>query len=111
MGDVRRIFLLGLLAFVAFNLVHAVMSYGWSGELQTPPGAAAVEVSYTCGPPFGSGYVHGPATTAYPLSGKPCGQRTQYQLLTVIDVLLGVGGIALVLGWERARAGLRRVSV
>lgn len=106
MSFTRRIVLVALALFVGFSLYHAVTSYGWSAELKTPSGVPAKSVSYTCGAPWGSGYVHGPSTTAYPVDGTPCGQRGQYQIVTSVDVLLGVFALAALAGWRRVRPRL-----
>jgi hypothetical protein len=37
------------------------------------PGVPTQSVSYTCGAPWGSGYVHGPTNTAFPLGAPPRG--------------------------------------
>ncbi len=103
MSITRRVILVVLGIFVAFVVYHAVTPWGWSGQLQTPPGAPVVTVTYTCGAPWGSAYAHGPVKTEYPLSEAPCAQRRTYQVMTAIDVLLGVFGLALVAGWSRVR--------
>lgn len=93
--------ILGLFLFTGFVVFHAVTSYGWSGQTTPPAGVAVKTVSYTCGAPWGAAYVHGPATTAYRLTGVPCGQRGQYQLITVISGVLGVLGLGAALAWRR----------
>lgn len=101
MSTARKTFLVGLILFVAFVVYHALVPYGWSGQTNVPAGVASQDVSYTCGAPFGTAYVHGPATTAYPLNGTPCGQRSDYQIMTVVDVIFGALGIGVVLAWRR----------
>lgn len=101
MSTTRRLVLLALVVFVGYTLYHAVTPWDWTGQLQTPPPIQSV--SYTCGPPWGSAYVHGPRRTAAPLTSTPCGPRTTYQVMTAVDVLCGVFGIALVAGWRRVR--------
>lgn len=86
---------------MAIGVYHAFTSYAWSGTLQTPKGAKTASVTYTCGPPWGSSYVHGPATTPYPVQGVPCGQREQYRTMIAIDVVLGLIALAAVTGWHR----------
>ena len=103
MSFTRRIVLVGLALFIGFCLYHAISPWGWSTDLQTPPGVPTQSVSYTCGAPWGSGYVHGPTNTAYPIGSTPCGQRTEYQLMTAIDVLIGVFAFAVVGGWTLIR--------
>lgn len=103
MSNRRRVVLVGLAVFLGFTLYHALSPWGWSGQTVPPAGVAVQTVSYTCGAPWGSSYVHGPTSTAYPLTGKPCGQRGTYQLMTAVDVLLGVFALATVAGWRKVR--------
>lgn len=103
MSTTRRIILVVLALVLAFVVYHAVTPWGWSAQLRTPPAVPAQTVSYTCGPPWGSAYAHGPAKTAYPLPEAPCAQRRTYQVMTALDVLLGVFVLALVAGWSRVR--------
>lgn len=104
MSTAWRVALVALIAFLAFSVYHAVSPWAWSGQLRTPPGAPTITLDYHCGAPWGSGYVHGPTSTLAPLISKPCGQRTNYQIVTAIDVLVGVFGVAVVGTWARARA-------
>jgi len=100
-GNIRRLVLVALVVFVGFVAYHALTPYGWSAQTEVPVGVPAHTISYTCGAPWQAGYVHGPPTTAYPLGATPCGERHTYQILTFLDVVLGVFGIALVAGWGR----------
>ena len=99
----RRLVLVGLALLLGFMLYHAVSPWGWTGQTQPPPTVASQNVSYTCGAPWGSGYVHGPASTAYPLDGVPCGERRTYQVMTALDVLLAVFAVAGLATWHRLR--------
>lgn len=99
----RRVSLLGIAAVVGFLIYHSVTSWGWKGQLQTPAGVPTASAAYTCGPLWGSAYLHGPATTPYPLVGTPCAQRAKYQALTAVDVLLGVVAVGFVAGWKKVR--------
>lgn len=99
----RRVILLAVAAVVGFLIYHSVTPWGWTGQLQTPAGDPTASASYTCGPLWGSAYIHGPATTAYRLEGTPCGDRHPYQVLTAVDVLLGVVAIGFVAGWKKIR--------
>jgi hypothetical protein len=101
-GNSRRIFLVGLIAFVAFMVFHGVRPWQWSAQTEPPAGIAAHTISYTCGPPFGAGYVHGPTTT-YPIAGTPCGQRHEYQTMIGLDVLLGLAGVVALSLWGRSQ--------
>lgn len=102
LSTARKTILVGLILFVGFVVYHALVPYGWSGQTNAPAGVAPQDVSYTCGAPFGQGYVHGPATTAYPLNGRPCGERADYQIMTVVDVVVGALGIGAALAWRRS---------
>lgn len=103
MSLTRRAILVALVVVVGFVVYHSVTPWGWAAPTQPPPGVAAVKVSYTCGALWGSAYVHGPRQTAYPLAGVPCGERRPYQVMTAVDVLLGVFAFAAVAGWRRVR--------
>jgi hypothetical protein len=97
----RRVALVVIVAVVAFGVYHALISYEWSGPLDTPTGVAAKYVDFTCGPPWGTAYVHGPTSTPYRIEGTPCGQREEYRVMTVIDVVIGGIAFALIAGWSR----------
>ena len=103
MSLTRRVILLAVAAVVGFLVYHSVTPWGWTGQLQTPAGAPTASASYTCGPLWGPAYIHGPARTAYPVEGIPCGERHTYQVLTAVDVLLGVVGLGIVAQWKRIR--------
>lgn len=103
MSLTRRAVLVVLAAAVGLIIYHSVTSWGWTGQLQTPVGVPPQSVSYTCGALWGSAYVHGPRQTSYPLQGTPCGERGSYQVMTAIDVLLGVFAFTMVAGWRRVR--------
>lgn len=104
MSLTRRAVLVVLAAAVGFIIYHSVAPWGWSGQLQTPVGVPAQSVSYTCGSLWGSAYVHGPRQTIYPLQGTPCGERASYQVMTAVDILLGVFAFTVVVGWRRVRS-------
>jgi hypothetical protein len=95
---------LALVAFVVFVLVRALLPTQWHGQLSTPTGVANEFVTVHCGAPWGSSSVRGPATTAYPVAGNPCGDRRSLQAVSAVDLGLGVAGIALIVGWNRRRA-------
>jgi hypothetical protein len=99
----RTLVLGGIIVVLGFVVYHAFSPWGWTGQLKVPTGAPARSVSYTCGPPWGSGYVHGPDTTAYPLDATPCGERGQYQIMIGVDVLVGVFAVFAVGMWSRTR--------
>lgn len=99
----RRVAFLGIAVVVGFLIYHSVTPWGWKGPLQTPVGSPTASAAYTCGPLWGSAYVHGPATTPYPLVGSPCAERHKYQALTGVDVLVGVVAIGMVVSWKRVR--------
>ncbi len=103
MGTTRRVILAVVIVYVGLVAYHGFSSWGWSAQMRTPPGIPAQTVSYTCGAPWGSPYVHGPGHTPYPVEGVPCGPRGSYQVVMAVDVLLGVFVIALVAGWNRFR--------
>jgi hypothetical protein len=94
--------------YVAVIVVLAVRPWTWSGSLATPTGAPTQTVSYRCGAPWGTDYVHGPLRTPYPTVGTPCGQRQAYRVTTVINVGLGLAGLVLVLTLGRGAALARR---
>ena len=96
----RRILLVALTLFLGFALYHAVSPYKWTGETNPPVGVAAQYFSYTCAAPWGAAYVHGPATTPFPLTDKPCGVRSSYQVVGGIDVVLAVLAITALYSWE-----------
>jgi hypothetical protein len=101
MGNIRRLILVGLVLFVVLVAYHAATPWKWAAATTPPAGVKVQVVSYTCGAVWGSGYVHGPATTAYPLAGRPCAGRGSYQVLTVLDVFLAVFAIAVLASWGR----------
>jgi hypothetical protein len=100
----KRILILGgIIVVVGFIVYHAVSPWAWTGQLKVPKGVPDQSLSYSCGPPWGSGYVHGPATTAYPLDGTPCGQRGQYQIMIGVDVVIGIFAVSAMGLWSRTR--------
>lgn len=104
MGLWRRVALIGLVVFLALIIFHAVRPYGWTSQSIPPPGVASRNVTYTCGAPWGSGEVRAPEGGPYRFGGVPCGQRSDYQVMTAIDVLLGVFALAVLAGWGRVRS-------
>jgi hypothetical protein len=104
MSATRRLVIAGLVLFLCFSLFHAFRPYGWSGQTAPPPGVAIKNVSYTCAAPWEAGYVHGPATTPYPLSGTPCSERSQYQIMLAVDVFLVALALGVALSWRRKGA-------
>jgi hypothetical protein len=99
----RTLILGGIIVVLGFVVYHAVSPWGWTGQLKVPKGVADQSVSYTCGPPWGSGYVHGPETPAYPVDGKPCGQRGQYQIMIGVDLVIGTFALSAIGLWSRTR--------
>lgn len=94
----------GTIVILGFVLYHAVSPWGWTGQLRVPTGMPDQSISYTCGPPWGSGYVHGPdSAPAYPVVGTPCGERGQYQIMIGVDVLVGVFAVVAIGLWSRTR--------
>ncbi|HLI54217.1 MAG TPA: hypothetical protein VKU88_07825 [Acidimicrobiales bacterium] len=96
MSATRRVILAGLLVFLGFVVFHSVTPWSWSAPQAAPAGVTARQVSYTCGPLWGSGYVHGPPSTAYPLQGTPCAHRASAQLVSGVDVAIALAGVAVV---------------
>jgi hypothetical protein len=112
----RRLIVAGLTVFMVFVVAHALLPQSWKGQATVPGLTSAVNVTYQCGAALGSAYVHGPTPTKYAadaryVSGIPCGDRRQLQMITLVDVFLGMIGIALVVswgrGWPRARFSQR----
>jgi hypothetical protein len=99
----RRIVLVLIAIVVGTGLYYAFRPYDWSAQLQTPAGVKQQVVKYTCGPLWGPGYVHGPATVAYPFPGTPCGERTQYEVMDGVDVALGALGAGFLLVWPAVK--------
>ena len=100
MGPYRTLVLALVALIVAVGVWHGVVSYSWSGQLVTPKGAKAEFVNVTCGPPWGSAYVHIPSIP-HPISSPPCAQRQQYRIMIAADVVVGAVIFVLVLGWTR----------
>lgn len=85
---------------VGVGVWHSLVSYSWTGPLVTPTGAKAETVTVTCGPPWGSSYVHIPSIP-HPISGTPCGQREQYRFMVAADVVIGAVVVAVLVGRTR----------
>jgi hypothetical protein len=85
---------------VGVGIWHGLVSYGWTGQLKTPTGAKTEFVNVTCGPPWGSSYVHIPSIS-HPIEAVPCGQRQQYRVMIAADVVVGAGVIAVLVGRTR----------
>jgi hypothetical protein len=93
-------------AFTLFGLYiayHALSSSTMHVSLDTPAGQPGESVTYTCGPPWGSDYVHGPAHPKYPLSFVPCATRNSDRTMSGVDVILALAGIVITLNWARFR--------
>jgi hypothetical protein len=75
------------------------MPYKSTVALAVPPGHHAMSVTYTCGPLWGSGYVHGPTRTPFPRVGSPCSSsnRTEDQTVTIVDLVLCFTAAVLIL--------------
>lgn len=95
--------MLALTTIVVFVLVRAFMPSPWHSQLATPANLPNQYVVYHCGAAFGSGSVSGPPTTAYRVVGTPCDTRRQLQIMTVLDVVLAVGGLVVLGAWGRRR--------
>jgi hypothetical protein len=94
----RRLAVLVLSAFVLVCVVMSVRPWSWHGTLLTPgttPTTATKAVTFECGPVWGSDYVTGPSHLLYPVNGTPCAERGMYRVLGVVNVALGLIGIAL----------------
>jgi hypothetical protein len=102
MSSTRRLILLALVVFVGLNLYHAVSPWVWTGQLRLPLGTPAKLVSFRCGAPWGSGYVRGPAGLS--LTSAPCTPRRVLQVMTALDVLVGVFAIAVLVTRGRGRS-------
>lgn len=98
-----RLATLALAALVIYLVVRGFTPYDWHGQLTTPPGVPGQSVVVTCAAFWGSSTKAVPVTQ-YPISGTPCGDRDQLRVTTGADVLLGVGGIAVVAAVGRRRA-------
>lgn len=102
MSFYRRAAIVLIALVMALGVYHAFRPYGWSSSLIVPKGVKAATVNYTCGPPWGSSYVHGPAVLPYAASnGSPCGQRGEYRAMIAVDVVVGVAAIGFLAGWPR----------
>jgi hypothetical protein len=99
----RWFILAGLSALIAVGVALALLSWKWHGELATPAGQATQTVVFDCSAPWGADTVRGPTETTYAIIGRPCGERHVYRVITVVDVILGVIGVAVVTNWGRIR--------
>lgn len=99
----RWLIVAGLTAFVAVGVVLALHSWKWHGQLATPAGQATQVAVFQCGAPWGTDSVKGPATTAFAVVGRPCGERHEYRIVTVADVILGAISVAVVANWGRVK--------
>lgn len=104
MSTGRRLATAGLLAFLAFVVVHAVIPWTSTLPLAIPPGVAPQSAVFSCGALWGPGYVHAPARMPYPAVGTPCSGRGTYRAMSGLDVLLAGAGLAVVMRWGRSRA-------
>ena len=112
----RWLIVAGLAVFMVFVVAHGLLPQSLETQATVPGVTSAVNVTYQCGATLGSAYVHGPTPAKYAadaryVSGIPCGGRRQLQIITLVDVVLGMIGIALVVswgrGWPRARFSQR----
>jgi hypothetical protein len=68
-------------------------------------GKPAKTATVSCGPVWGSGYVHAPAAVKAVISGNPCSSRRDEKVMTVVDVGLVAGGLVAFAGiWRRRNA-------
>jgi hypothetical protein len=88
--------------WLAFIIVRSLMTWTWVGEYTAPSGQTH-SVTYHCSSIWRPGSVTGP-TIPYPLTGTPCGNRRDMQVTSVIDVAVGLGGLAGVVWWRRRQA-------
>jgi hypothetical protein len=106
----RRWVGLGISAWIVVIVALSVIPHKTSIPLATPAGQKAMTVSFTCGPLWGSGYVHGPRATAYPLTSKPCTTRQTERDMTVADVIFGLIVIVVLLEFARRTPSERVVQ-
>ena len=100
----RWLIVAGLSALIAVGIALSLLSWKWHGQLATPPGVVQTVV-FKCGAPWGADSVRGPTETTYAVVGRPCGERHVYRVVTVVDVILGLIGVAVVTNWGRIRFG------
>jgi hypothetical protein len=92
--------------FVTVGVVLAFLPWKWHSVVRTPPGVPGRTIVFDCGPPWGTNSARGPASP-YPVVGTPCAERSQYRVMTGVDVLLGGIGIVVVVRWARWRVADR----
>jgi hypothetical protein len=84
-----------VVVFACTVAAFSLIPHQSSVALAVPPGHPASSATYTCGPLWGSDYIHGPAETPFPVTGSPCSAsvRTQDQIMTIIDMALSIGAL------------------
>lgn len=100
----RRWTVLGLVAFAAAVVVMSLLPWTWHGSLEVPPGVGSKTVSVQCGSIWGSATVKPPANLPYPISGTPCSQRGEDQVMSGVDILLAGAGLAFMARYTRRHA-------
>ena len=85
---VMAVFLVGIVGW-------ASTSWSDTQPLVTSAAVGPKYVTYRCGAIFGSGTADRTSTPApaYPLSRRPCRDRSQRQVLAYVDIVVGVGGL------------------
>jgi hypothetical protein len=64
----------------------------------------AADLTVTCGAPWGAASARTSSPTLYIPEGKPCAQRSQYQIMSAVDLVLGVGAVLAFVTWSRRRS-------
>ena len=99
----QRTLVVALVVWMAAVVAFSLRPRQWHGELA---GTAPVQyVTVTCGPAWGSGYVHAPEHLSAPVAGTPCGDRQSMQLTSGLDVVVTLGVLLGLMLWTRRRAG------
>ncbi|MBV8560162.1 MAG: hypothetical protein JO050_05275 [Acidimicrobiia bacterium] len=101
----KRAAVVGLLIWAALILVWAGRPWTATIPLKTPKAVPAAAAKFRCGAPLGTNTASSllsPTSTAYALSGSPCGGRTARRNLAYADVVIA-GALVLVIAGARAR--------
>ncbi len=108
-----RVAFVALLAWMLAVGVWANRSWTDNVPLQTPPDVAAQERAFVCGPPLGakSAEPENAAPGEYPPLREPCELHGQRRAIAVIDIGLGVAGIALLIYVGRRRSSRKEARV